>query len=567
MHTQLKTSREALSLLRQTLRGPIHKVISYAELVAEQDIEEPNSEIKLGISRLLNMCETTLQQIRQCTNPLAFNQFHTDEAALEATRITLLDCSEKILHMSEQLSRLAECEPGEAIRTDIRRLATSAATFESILKAIALPEQNSLPQGKPLASAPRPFVAEIGNELLIADVEYRGLLLVVDDDEGNRDVLSRRLLRDGYEVMLAESGRQALRMLDRYSFDLVLLDIMMPEMDGTSVLAEIKQVPKLNQLPVIMVTAVDEVETIASCLEMGADDYLLKPFNPVLLRARINALLERKRLQDEQKRQRKELEAILEESSKQKEKAEQLLLNILPLSVAQELKEFGSVQPMYFEDVTIVFADLVGFTLSTEQLPADELVAALNEHFTTCDQIVSRYGLEKMKTIGDCYMFAGGIPTRNPSHPVDSVLAAVEMAQSMQALSERNKVNWQLRIGIHTGSVIAGVVGIHKFAFDIWGDAVNFSSRVESSGTTGRVTLSSTTFARVKDFFACEKKDKVKIKEGTEVDMYLVNGIALRLLEQAKVSGLNAFQARYSTYFRKAVPTLPDFLFNPSAKA
>jgi adenylate cyclase len=306
---------------------------------------------------------------------------------------------------------------------------------------------------------------------------------------------------------------------------------------------------------------VDEIESIVKCIEAGADDYLLKPFNPVLLRARIRSLLDRKRLVDEQNQQRQELERVLENSRLQTERAEQLLLNILPAVVAKELRENGSVKPMYFEDVTIAFADIVGFTQSTEQLPADELVEILNEYFTLCDRIVARYGLEKLKTIGDCYMFAGGIPIRNPSHPVDSVLAATEMISAMAEINKLGRVNWQLRIGINSGPVIAGVVGIHKFAFDIWGDAVNFASRVEACGAPGRINLSQSTYIRAKDFFACEKRPRILVKEGKEVEMYFVDGVAPGLLNKPNMSSLTAFKTRYTTYFRKELETYPVVLF------
>jgi adenylate cyclase len=373
--------------------------------------------------------------------------------------------------------------------------------------------------------------------------------------------LSRRLLRDGCEVMLAETGRQALRMARRYAFDLILLDIMMPEMDGIMVLAEIRKDPKLRRLPVIMISAVDDVESIVRCIELGADDYLPKPFNPVILRARVNALLERKRLQDNEARKTEELQRAFAEIEQQRRKAEELLLNILPSSIAEELQTAGCVEPMYFEDVTIAFADFVGFTLSTEQLPADELVTILSKYFTAFDNIMRRYDLEKLKTIGDCYMFAGGLPIRSPSHPVDTILGAFEMLRVTQEMSREGPVSWQLRIGVHTGPVVAGVVGIHKFSFDIWGDAVNFSSRMEASGAPGRVNLSPNTYARVKDFFACEKRGKIKIKDGREVEMYFVNGIASGLLaNKSATTPLKSFGQRYHAYFRKDLPAFPEFM-------
>jgi len=543
--------------VRNRVRAPLYVLISYAEQIADQEGEPALPPLDALLDRLLRLCELLLQQT--AWQPPAAQTAGEDVVAARFREI--LAHRSAFHEIAQELEAIPQSGPSDYLG----HLTLAAAAFEEVLATLAeaparrntaLPRPalhpHSQPSGGPSGAA------------LIVDVEYRGLLLVVDDDEGNRDVLSRRLLRDGYEVMLAESGRQALRMLRRYSFDLVLLDIMMPGMDGISVLAEMKHDDRLRHLPVIMITAVDEIETIAHCIENGADDYMFKPFNPVLLRARTHALLDRKRLQDEQQRQHAALHAASEDSRRQAERARQMLLNILPASIADELIETGAIKPMYFEDVTIVFADIVGFTASTEQLPAEDLVDLLNEHFTLCDRIVERYGLEKLKTIGDCYMFVGGIPTRSPSHPVDCVLAALEMAAAMDALRQSRNVDWQLRIGINTGPVIAGVVGVHKFAFDIWGDSVNFASRIEECGAPQRVNLAPATFTRVKDFFRCEKRNAVRVREGRHVDMFFVEGIARGFEGRTDQSSLDAFRARYLTYFRKPLQAYPGFVFELS---
>ena len=557
LHPASERSKTAWSYVWSKVRTPLHKLISYSELILEEAKENSRDAIESQIVKLLNICEGILHHTK--LNPdLAIAE---GADPLREISAALLQQHSNLQAIADNLKLLSNEGLPEQMGKDIGIVCDLIASLKNTFMNLAVaPVNDRSPQTATNAKSTLP-VSKSSTDPFIVQIEYLGLLLVVDDDEGNRDVLSRRLLRDGYEVMLAEGGRQALRMLNRYDFDMVLLDVMMPGMDGISVLSELKRNPKLNQLPVIMITAVDDVDSIVRCIEAGADDYLLKPFNPVLLRARIHALLDRKRLQDEQKRQHQELELILQNSRRQTERAEKMLLNILPPIVAEELSEHGSVKPMYFEDVTIVFADIVGFTLSTEQLPADELVEVLNDYFTRCDQIVARYGLEKMKTIGDCYMFAGGLPVRKPSHPVDSVLAAVEMIRAMAELSAEGKVSWQLRIGINTGPVIAGVVGIHKFAFDIWGDAVNFTSRVEACGSPGRINLSQGTYTRVKDFFSCEKRERVRVKEGKEVEMYFINGVAASLLNKPDKSPLEAFRGRYTTFFRKDLETYPISMF------
>jgi len=261
---------------------------------------------------------------------------------------------------------------------------------------------------------------------------------------------------------------------------------------------------------------------------------------------------------DELHQRQAELEAA-------KKRAEALLLNILPARAAKELTEKGSVDPRYFEDVTIMFTDFVGFTLSTEKLAAEDLVHMLHDYFTAFDQISRRYGLEKLKTIGDSYMCLSGLPVRNPAHPVDVVMAAFEMLHAVEQRRLTNPKGWGVRIGIHTGPVVAGVVGIEKFAFDIWGDSVNFSSRMESSGSPNRINVSERTWSRVKDFFDCEYRGRVQTKDKREVDMYFLNGILPGLLDGTGTIPPEPFARRYRTYFEHDPPSFPAWLTKTEA--
>jgi class 3 adenylate cyclase len=242
---------------------------------------------------------------------------------------------------------------------------------------------------------------------------------------------------------------------------------------------------------------------------------------------------------------RTEIEQQNAEIRKQQELAETLLLNVLPQSVAAELKEKGAVDPRYHDDVTVLFTDFQGFTLSTENLAAEELVSSLHEYFTAFDKVIHCHGLEKLKTIGDSYMCVAGLPERRASHAVDALLAAFEIIEEVRSAHARGLPPWSVRIGVHTGPVISGVVGIRKFAYDIWGESVNFASRMESSGSPNRVNLSAATYSKVKDFFECEPRGKVATKEGREFEMYFAVG---------PVPALNtaeAFAARYAKYFQR----------------
>ncbi|HVV47769.1 MAG TPA: adenylate/guanylate cyclase domain-containing protein, partial [Bryobacteraceae bacterium] len=211
-----------------------------------------------------------------------------------------------------------------------------------------------------------------------------------------------------------------------------------------------------------------------------------------------------------------------DEIQRQERQGHALLLNILPESVAHELKTNGAVRPVGFDDVTVCFTDFAGFTLSSERLSPDALVEQLNRYFTAFDEIIAAHGLEKLKTIGDSYMFAAGLPAPRASHAVDAVLAALEMVNVVKDLELLT--GWKIRVGLHSGPVVAGVVGTRKFAFDIWGNTVNLASRMESSGVPGRVNLSEPTFHALRGLIDCEARGHVHTKDGRDLPMYLVKG-------------------------------------------
>lgn len=212
--------------------------------------------------------------------------------------------------------------------------------------------------------------------------------------------------------------------------------------------------------------------------------------------------------------------------SKEKKRSENLLLNILPAETAEELKNTGEAKAKSFDSVTVLFTDFKNFTQASEMLTAEELVKEINYCYSEFDKIVTQFGIEKIKTIGDAYMCAGGLPVPNKTHATDVVNAGI----AMQKFIEQNKIErqkkgllfFELRLGIHTGPVVAGVVGIKKFAYDIWGDTVNTASRLESSGEAGKVNISGTTYELIKDKFNCEYRGKIPAKNKGEIDMYFV---------------------------------------------
>lgn len=225
--------------------------------------------------------------------------------------------------------------------------------------------------------------------------------------------------------------------------------------------------------------------------------------------------------------QKNEIEKNRDVIEQEKAKSDALLLNILPAETAHELKETGNATPRKYDLVSVLFTDFSGFTAISKHMTAEQLINELNECFRAFDEIIEQHGLEKIKTIGDAYMCAGGIPKPNTSNPKDVVAAALEIQEFMQKriVQKQKEVHkyWNMRIGIHTGSVIAGVVGSKKFAYDIWGDTVNIASRMESNSNEGAINISASTYQYIKDDYECTYRGAIPVKNGGEVEMYFVD--------------------------------------------
>lgn len=215
----------------------------------------------------------------------------------------------------------------------------------------------------------------------------------------------------------------------------------------------------------------------------------------------------------------------------EKNKSEKLLLNILPTEIVKELKIHETAKPVHYDLVSVMFTDFKGFTRISELMSPEELVAELDKCFSYFDSLMEKYHLEKLKTIGDSYMCAGGIPQKNHTHPIDCVLAAMEIQAYMRRLKNdklsKNEDYWELRLGIHTGPLVAGIIGDKKFSYDVWGDTVNIASRMESSGLVDKINISKSTYELISGLFECQSRGMVDAKNKGQIEMYLVNGIKM----------------------------------------
>ena len=291
-----------------------------------------------------------------------------------------------------------------------------------------------------------------------------GHLLVVDDNKVNRILLSRGLEGHGHKVETAENGRQALEKLRANPFDLVLLDIEMPEMDGYQVLETCLQDPDLRDIPIIMTSSLDEIDSVVKCVELGAEDYLNKPVNPILLRARVNASLEKKRLRDEQRK---------------------LLHTFATKEVADELLKTGFSLGGKHVEASILFADIRSYTTYAEKEDPGEIIELLNDYFALMfDAIVAYHGTVNQMA-GDGFMAMFGAPIHRSDHCEQAVHAALEMMELVDGFNveqaARNKVQIKIGIGIASGRVIAGYTGTqHRATYTCVGDTVNLASRIQN---------------------------------------------------------------------------------------
>ncbi len=337
-----------------------------------------------------------------------------------------------------------------------------------------------------------------------------------------------------YFVIGTYINETAIDIIEEKKPDIIILDTCTNTKKALAFLKSLKMFEATSFIPVIAIA--NNNNTVEIAVEKGAADFLRMPFDKVELTVRVKSILSLFKLIKGIAGQAEELEVQsnnLEQQKSQleyeKEKSDELLKNILPYEIAEQLKNKGKVDAKKYRLASILFTDFAGFTKLSEQLEPEEIIKELSVYFGKFDEIIENHFIEKIKTIGDAYMCVGGLPLRNKSNPIDTVLAALEIQKFMKEYNEVRAMKglplWELRLGIHTGKVIAGVIGSKKFAYDIWGDAVNTAARMESSGEVGKVNISDTTFKYIADFFDCTSRGKIEVKSKGQVDMYFVNGL------------------------------------------
>jgi adenylate cyclase len=512
------------AFLRQEVQAPANAVTDFLDIIIED-------------ARRLAMDHLISDLDRMRTASIHLNAFvkrilesaSSEGEALEAfhgrLRHDLRNPLNAIKGYSELLIEDMEGEPQHPLRGDLVRLKEAADQLlaqTDIIFALTRREETGLTHDGGRAR-------QLG---IVADV-LRGIqplpassaaqetvrssrILVVDDNAANRDVLARRLTREGHQVATAADGASVLELVVGQEFDLVLLDLIMPEMSGFELLRRLKAARHTRDVPVIVISALDELDSVVRCIEAGAEDYLTKPFNPVLLQARIGASLEKKWLRDREKK-------FIEDLEQERRRSESLLLNILPQSIVTRLRDGELVIADRITEATILFCDLVGFTELSQDLPPDRTIDLLTRIFSAFDRLAAEHGVEKIKTIGDAYMAAAGVPERQADHAIRIAMLAPRMLAAVDDIAKATDLKLQARIGIHTGPIVAGVLGTHKFVYDVWGDTVNTASRMESHSLPGRIQVSAATRNALGDRFTFEPRGTMEIKGKGMMETYFLS--------------------------------------------
>jgi adenylate cyclase len=413
--------------LRQDFVAPAAAIVGFADIVIEDAEQAGLVDYRADLDRIrsagLSLQALLDEVLRQGSAAADIGSYRT------RLRHDLRTPINAIKGYGEMIVEDARDCGHDSLLPDLEKLLTAADGMLARIDAlVAFSGETSLDHAQPsFAEAARVLDALRVSQPAVALQTIAGQILVIDDNESNRDLLARQLARDGHAVETVASGREGLALVRERAFDLILLDVLMPEMSGYEVLATLKRDSQTAEIPVIMISALDEMDSIVRCIEAGAVDYLPKPFAPALLRARIRSSLENKLLRDRER-------AMMQEIRLAKERNESLLLSILPRAVVDRINGGAAMVADHIPEATIVFADIVNFTPFSGKLSPADVVGVLNRIFSAFDRLVDQHKAEKIKTIGDGYMVAVGIPEPCDDHVAIAARLSLTMLDSFAGI-------------------------------------------------------------------------------------------------------------------------------------
>jgi adenylate cyclase len=348
-------------------------------------------------------------------------------------------------------------------------------------------------------------------------------ILVVDDQPANVLLLERMLAGAGYVSVTSTLDPRTVHDLHaKNCYDLIVLDLQMPVMDGFQVMEGLKDVEKDGYLPVLVITAQPDHKLRA--LKAGAKDFISKPFDVAEVLMRVHNMLEVRLLHVEIRRKNDELKKLFDQVVAERKVSERLALHVPADSIAARLQARPDVTADSFTDVTVLIADIVGFADLTPAVSPEQLALLLEEIFAGFDGLAKKHGLRKIKTLGNSYMAAAGVPVPSGDHAAQAAQLSLDMVEALDHFNRRTGHHLQVRIGIDTGAVVAGVIGRRMFLYDVWGDAVNIASRMESHGVAGRVQVSESTRRLLGETFLLEERGALEVEGKGEMKTWFVGG-------------------------------------------
>lgn len=463
--------------VRERFVVPANAILAYSQMLYDASLRDGSEQGREDLGRIIDCAREVTELLVDTEAAL------TDESQLRDLHHDLRTPLSTIKGYAELL-----LEEGNAPALELERLIRRVRDIEAAIEELGRIDPGHFSRPDDGAHELAAALAATADRLepLAALPTTPGHLLVIDDHENNRLLLQDILTLAGHMVETAASGAAGLALLDQQPIDLVLLDLLMPKLNGLEVLMAIRARPELADLPVVVLSGVDNSDMMGQCLAAGAHDFIRKPFDATILRARIMATLERKRLRDRE-------HVYLGRLRAEKQRAEALLESILPKAVVARLGQGERRIADRIEDTTVLFADIVGFTTIAAALPAALLVADLDRIVSRFDELAAELGVEKIKTVGDAYLAVAGVPEACPAHADAAAELALRMTEAVDALAPDLNATYELRIGLHSGPVLAGVIGRRKFSYDVWGDTVNIASRLQTQSAPGHITLSDAT--------------------------------------------------------------------------
>lgn len=348
-------------------------------------------------------------------------------------------------------------------------------------------------------------------------------ILIVDDLPANVLLLERMLSGAGYTTVTSTTDPQAVRALhEEHCYDLIILDLQMPGMDGFQVMAGLKGIDREGYLPILVITAQPDHKLRA--LREGARDFISKPFDVAEVLMRVRNLVEVRLLHVELRRKKEELKRLFDEVVAERQRAERLALQVPPDSIAARLHARPDVTADAFAEGTIVIADVVGLAELQPAKSAEELRVMLEEIFARFDTLAETRGLKKIKTLGNSYLAAAGVPVAATDHATAAAHFALDMVDALSHIAGTGSGTLQLRVGIASGPVVAGVIGRRSYVYDVWGDTVVAASRMESHGVAGRIQAAESTRRLLGDPFVLEPRGALAVEGQGDIETWFVNG-------------------------------------------